>query len=63
VNRLAPLLLVVLVTSLDLEYGRFAWSWVAGPIVGLALWSLRDVAARPAAPAAAHARPEPALVD
>jgi HAMP domain-containing protein len=63
VNRLAPSLLVLIVTVLDLAYGRFAWSWLAGPVVGLLLWSLRDVAATPAAPAPARARREPALVD
>jgi hypothetical protein len=63
VNRLAPSLLVVLVTLLDLAYGRYAWSWIAGPVVGLALWSLRGVAATPTAPAAARTVRTPALVD
>ena len=39
-SRFAPLLLGVLVTALFLGYGRFAWSWVAGPVAAAALWAL-----------------------
>ena len=62
-NRLAPYLVLLIVTSLDLTYGRFAWSWLAGPIAALALWSLRGVAEQPGAPSPARAAREPAMVD
>jgi hypothetical protein len=39
-HRLAPSLLLVLVTTLLLLYGRFSWSWAAGPIAAAALWAL-----------------------
>jgi len=39
-HRLAPSLLLVLVTTLLLLYGRFSWSWAAGPVAAAALWAL-----------------------
>jgi hypothetical protein len=51
VNRLAPLSVLVLVTALLFAYGPYAWSWLAGPVAGLALWSLDREATRPSAPA------------
>jgi hypothetical protein len=64
VSRLAPPSVLVLVTGAFLLYGRFSWSWVAGPLAALALWALDRAAREPAEPAAAHAlRREPAPVD
>jgi len=40
VSRFAAPLLGVIVTALFLAYGRFAWSWVAGPVAAAALWAL-----------------------
>jgi hypothetical protein len=60
VNRAAPSLVLLTVTPLDLGYGRFAWSWVAGPLAALVLWALRgqrDGAAEQAATAPAGAAP------
>jgi hypothetical protein len=64
VHRLAPSLVLVLVTGLFLAYGRFSWSWVAGPVAALVVWSLELKAREPAEPAAKHQpRREPAPVD
>jgi hypothetical protein len=41
VNRAAPSLVLLSVTPLDLGYGRYAWSWLAGPLAALVLWVLR----------------------
>jgi hypothetical protein len=54
VTRLAPPLVLVLVTALLLNYGRSSWSWVAGPVAALLLWSLELKAREPAAPAVAR---------
>jgi|tagenome__1003787_1003787.scaffolds.fasta_scaffold19410690_2 hypothetical protein len=54
-HRLAPSLVLVLVTGLFLVYGRFSWSWVAGPVAALALWALERKAHEPSAPAPKHA--------
>jgi hypothetical protein len=40
VIRLAPLVLFVAVTALLAAYGSHAWSWLAGPVAGLLVWSL-----------------------
>jgi hypothetical protein len=41
VNRLAaPAVVLVVVTALFLGYGRFGWSWLAGPVSALAIWAL-----------------------
>ena len=58
-----PLLVAVIVTIADLAYGRFAWSWLAGPAAGLLLWSLRDAAEQPTVPRLARPRRQHALVD
>ena len=58
----APIILL-LVTPLFLAYGRFSWSWLAGPVAALAVWSLERKAHEPSAPAAAHASREPVPVD
>jgi len=64
VIRLHPVLLLVLVTALLLGYGSHPWSWLAGPIAALALWSLDRKAHEPGAPAPAHLRSgAPAPVD
>ncbi|HEY8722585.1 MAG TPA: hypothetical protein VIL92_01850 [Gaiellaceae bacterium] len=62
--RLAPVFVLVLVTALLFGYGSYAWSWLAGPIAALAVWSLDRNAHRPGAPAPAHLRHRtPAPVD
>ena len=58
-NRCAPVVVLVAVTALLLGYGRHPWSWVAGPIAALVVWSLDRKAHEPAEPA----RREPAPVD
>jgi hypothetical protein len=63
VNRLAPLLVTLIVSTVDFAYGRFAWSWLAGPVTGLALWSLRGAPKQAARPAAVRPQRAPALVD
>ncbi|MFZ1881916.1 MAG: hypothetical protein WAU41_17380 [Gaiellaceae bacterium] len=62
-NRLAPLLVTLIVSTVDFAYGRFAWCWLAGPITGVALWSLRGTPKQVAVPAAARSQRAPALVD
>ena len=63
-NRVYPALVLVLVTALFLGYGSHTWSWLAGPIAALALWSLDRNAHAPGAPAPAHLRRRtPAPVD
>ena len=39
-SRFAAPLLGVTVTALFLGYGRFGWSWLAGPVSAAALWAL-----------------------
>jgi hypothetical protein len=67
VSRFSPTVaaLLVVVTGLLLAYGRFTWSWVAGPVAALALWSLERKSQEPAepAPARANVRREPTPVD
>ena len=53
---LSPSATLVVVTVLLVPYGSHRWSWVAGPIAALAIWSLDHVARRPSAPAPARAR-------
>lgn len=62
-NRLAPVSVLVLVTALLFGYGAHAWSWLAGPLAALAVWSLDRNAHAPGAHAPAHLRRTPAPVD
>lgn len=63
-NRYAPHAILVLVTALFLAYGRFSWSWLAGPVAALLVRGLELKAREPAAPAPVHqVRNEPAPVD
>ena len=63
-NRFAPPVVLVVVTGLFLGYGRFSWSWLAGPVAAAAIWAVDRKAHAPAEPAPAHARRlEPAPVD
>jgi len=62
-QRVAPSAVLLLVTPLLVTYGRFAWSWLAGPVAALALWALDRKAEEPVAPAPARARRGPAPVD
>jgi hypothetical protein len=63
VNRLAPVVVLVLVTGLMLGYGPYSWSWLAGPLAALATWSLDRKAHEPGAPAQTHLSRAPAAVD
>jgi hypothetical protein len=63
VIRLTPFFVLVLVTALLLGYGAYSWSWLAGPIAALALWSLDRKAHEPGAPSPARLRRAPAPVD
>jgi hypothetical protein len=64
VIRLAPVFVLIAVTMLLLGYGSHPWSWVAGPVAALAMWSLDRNAHKPGAPAPAHLRRRaPAPVD
>jgi hypothetical protein len=60
VNRFAPGILVIVVTALFLGYGSSKWSWLAGPVAGLALWALALKAREPASPAPAREPASPA---
>ena len=64
-QRIAPSVVLLTVTSLFLVYGRFSWSWVAGPVAGIFVWALERKSREPAAPAPKHAGQsrEPAPVD
>jgi hypothetical protein len=53
---LAPPVMLLAVTALLVPFGSHPWSWLAGPIASLAVWSLGRVAHRPSAPAPARAR-------
>jgi hypothetical protein len=64
VSRFASPALLVLVTGAFLLYGRFSWSWAAGPLAALVVWSLDRAAHEPGDPAPSHAaQREPAPVD
>jgi hypothetical protein len=63
VNRIAPLSVFVLVTTLLLAFGSYPWSWVAGPLAALALWSLDRKAREPVAGVRVRAQRAPAPVD
>jgi hypothetical protein len=64
VQRLAPSLVLVLVTGLFLVYGRFGWSWLGGPVAALFVWTLERKSREPAPPAPKHAATrDPAPVD
>jgi len=64
VRRISPLIVLALVTTLELMYGRSDWSWVAGPVAALLLWAVEQSTRRPHPPAPAR-RPSraPAPVD
>jgi hypothetical protein len=53
---LAPPVTLVTVTALLVPFGSHPWSWLAGPVASLAVWSLGHVAHRPSAPSPARAR-------
>ena len=53
-NRFAAPIVLVLVTPLLAGYGRFGWSWLAGPVAAAAIWALDR---------RAHAPLEPTPVD
>jgi hypothetical protein len=61
--RPAPTVVLVLVTALLLGFGPYVWSWVAGPLAALAVWSLDRKAHEPGAPAQTHLSQAPAAVD
>ena len=61
--RLAPVFVLVAVTALLVGYGSYPWSWLAGPLAALAVWSLDRKAHKPGAPAPTHLRRAPAPVD
>jgi hypothetical protein len=65
VQRIAPSLVLLAVTSLFLVYGRFSWSWIAGPVAAVFVWVLELKSREPAPPAPKHAgrQREPAPVD
>jgi len=64
VQRLAPSLVLVLVTTLLLVYGSSSWSWIGGPVAALFVFGLERKSREPAAPSPKHApRREPAPVD
>jgi hypothetical protein len=63
VRRLAPPLVLLLVTALDYAYGRFAWSWLAGPVAAILVFAVERASHGPAPPAARHRRVAPAPVD
>jgi hypothetical protein len=60
-SRFAAPAVLVLVTGIFLFYGRFAWSWLAGPVAALVVWTLDRYAREPAQPA--PRRRDPAPVD
>ncbi len=64
-NRFAPHLVLVAVTALLLGYGAYPWSWLAGPVAALFVWSLDRKAREPSAAAPVHAQRQhtPAPVD
>lgn len=59
-NRLAPGILLIVVTGLFIGYGSSQWSWVGGPVAALTVWALALKAREPIGPAAGH---EPTPVD
>jgi hypothetical protein len=64
VIRLAPVVVLIVVTTLLLGYGKHPWSWLGGPIAALVVWSLDRNAHKPEAPARARLRRRtPAPVD
>ena len=47
-NRFAPVILLIVVSTLFLDYGSSRWSWLAGPVAALTLWALAAKAREPA---------------
>jgi hypothetical protein len=60
---MAPVVVLVAVTALLLGYGRHPWSWIAGPIAAVFVWSLDRQAREHGAPAPPRVGREPAPVD
>jgi hypothetical protein len=59
-TRLAPVLVLVIVTALQLGYGSHTWSWAGGPVAALAVWGLDLLARKPEAtprPSTLHTAP------
>jgi len=54
VRRAAPLIVLVFVTTLEVAYGRFGWSWLAGPVAALLLWAVEQRTRLPHSPAPAR---------
>jgi hypothetical protein len=52
VSRYSAPAILLLVTPLLLAYGRFSWSWLAGPVAAVAVWAIERKAHEPAEPAA-----------
>jgi hypothetical protein len=64
VTRLTPLAVLVPVSLLLLGYGPYRWSWLAGPVAAIFVWSLDRASLKLAGPAPARSgRREPAPVD
>jgi hypothetical protein len=63
VTRFAPLLVLVVVTTLLLAYGPHSWSWLAGPVAALAVLSFGREPRAPGVRAPAPRRRAPAAVD
>ena len=55
-----PMIVLAFVTALLAGYGRYPWSFLAGPVAALVVWSFGKQAQEPAAPAR---RGDPAPVD
>jgi len=62
VSRYSAHIILLVVTPLFLAYGRFSWSWLAGPVAALVVWLLDRKAQEPGAPAPARSH-EPVPVD
>ena len=61
-SRYAAAVILLVVTPLFLAYGRFSWSWLAGPVAALAVWAVERKAHEPSGPAPARSR-DPVPVD
>ncbi|MDX6475880.1 MAG: hypothetical protein QOH95_1391, partial [Gaiellaceae bacterium] len=45
------MLVLVFVTALFIGFGQHPWSWLAGPVAALVVWSFDRKAHEPSAPA------------